>query len=502
MQALILIVGVVAALVIGGVGTLLGGIGVGVGVAVLVVAIAVYGTWWAVRTARTVILGVLVVGALVVGGYGAWQTYSVVNGVTVRSGPADLPDQAKLASGTKKLETAKDAAAFRLELTDSELTAVVQDAVRTADAPIRRVDLHFVGAQGAQPGALKFDLGFKNGTLNAAGAVSYTLEKGGLAVAVRDLRVGSITLPKPLLTSVEDIVKQTINIDSVLAENRVTVQSLAITDGVMTLIGTSGNGKVVTSQALLDGIKSRQAQNAGKRAPNEQYGPGLVNALEGAGTPLYVALGDSLAANVGVQAARDGYVSRFHKQLQTRDNKQYGLRNFGIAGETSGTMLRGQLDAAVAFMQGKDVAYVTIDVGSNDVLPHLSSDDCANGAGTAACKARVEASLATYRANLAAIMQRVKAAAPNAKVLFLQAYNPFSFGFSGLSFEADSDAIVQQMNGIASDVAKANGAIVADGFTPMKGLATVATHMSEASPDIHPLAIGYDLLTGALVNAR
>ena len=60
----------------------------------------------------------------------------------------------------------------------------------------------------------------------------------------------------------------------------------------------------------------------------------------------------------------------------------------------------------------------------------------------------------------------------------------------------------QQMNGIAAEVAKANGAIIADGFTPMKGLATVATHMTEASPDIHPLAIGYDLLTGALVTAR
>src|SRR5262249_23483771 len=114
----------------------------------------------------------------------------------------------------------------------------------------------------------------------------------------------------------------------------------------------------------------------------------------------------------------------------------------------------------------------------------------------------IDASLATYRVNLGTIMQRIHAAVPNAKVIFLQAYNPFSFGFSGLSFEADSNAVVQQMNGIASDVAKANGSLVADGFTPMQGLAGVATHMGDATPDIHPLAIGYDLLTGALLNAK
>ena len=99
---------------------------------------------------------------------------------------------------------------------------------------IRRVDLHFVGSQTGQPGALKFNLGFKNGTLEASGAVSYTIDNGSLGVAVQDLRMGSITLPKPLLTSVQDIVKQTVDIDSVLQENRVTVQSLAITDGTMT----------------------------------------------------------------------------------------------------------------------------------------------------------------------------------------------------------------------------------------------------------------------------
>src|SRR5205823_5690191 len=141
-----------------------------------------------------------------------------------------------------------------------------------------------------------------------------------------------------------------------------------------------------------------------------------------------------------------------------RDRKQYGLRNSGIAGETSGTILRGQLDAATTFMKSADVAYVTIDIGANDLLAHLGSDDCANGTDAPPCKARIDASLATYRGNLDTIMQRIKAAAPKAKVVFLQTYNPFSFGFQGVKFEDDSNRATQQLNQIAADIARKYGA--------------------------------------------
>jgi hypothetical protein len=43
--------------------------------------------------------------------------------------------------------------------------------------------------------------------------------------------------------------------------------------------------------------------------------------------------------------------------------------------------------------------------------------------------------------------------------------------------------------------------IVADGFTPMQKTTGATTHMFDSLPDIHPKAIGYDLLPGALVNS-
>ena len=58
-----------------------------------------------------------------------------------------------------------------------------------------------------------------------------------------------------------------------------------------------------------------------------------------------------------------------------------------------------------------------------------------------------------------------------------------------------------RLNDVAVEVALVYGVLIADGFTPMQGTAGATTHMAEAPPDIHPRAIGYDILTGALVEA-
>src|SRR5690606_2251877 len=123
--------------------------------------------------------------------------------------------------------------------------------------------------------------------------------------------------------------------------------------------------------ALLDALAANAAEHgaAADTPPAEQIGVGTVNATTAEGATYLVAIGDSLAANVGVPAPNQGYVSRFHKVVSQRAGGSVGLRNFGVPGETSGTLIRsGQLAEALAFIRANDASHVTIDIGANDLL--------------------------------------------------------------------------------------------------------------------------------------
>ena len=181
----------------------------------------------------------------------------------------------------------------------------------------------------------------------------------------------------------------------------------------------------------------------------------------------------------------------------------YGLRNFGVSGETSGSLIRsGQLEAALEFIRNNTVAYITLDIGANDLLGHIGSSDCAANFAAPACQARLANVLAAYEPNLDRIFADLRDAAPDATIIFLQTYNPFSLGFgASVALEADSNEITRQLNATAVGAASRHDILIADGFGPMQGTTAATTHMLDAPPDIHPLAIGYDILAGALVDA-
>ena len=164
-----------------------------------------------------------------------------------------------------------------------------------------------------------------------------------------------------------------------------------------------------------------------------------MNGTFAEGAVYYLALGDSLAANVGVASAQDGYVSRVHRWLEERDGRRYGLLDLGVPGETSGSLLAGgQLDEALDFLAANRVAYITVDIGANDLLGHLTSPECSADLDAAACRARLDGALAAYEENLPAIFAALREAAPQATIVFLTAYNPFSLG-TGIAFEEDTE---------------------------------------------------------------
>ena len=105
-------------------------------------------------------------------------------------------------------------------------------------------------------------------------------------------------------------------------------------------------------------------------------------ARAGTGTPVYVAVGDSLS--VGFQPGRGrtdhGYVDDLLGRAR-RTIPTLSVRKFGCPGETTRAMITGvdsgcsyahgsQLDAAVAFLtnHSSDVAFITINIGVNDML--------------------------------------------------------------------------------------------------------------------------------------
>jgi len=106
------------------------------------------------------------------------------------------------------------------------------------------------------------------------------------------------------------------------------------------------------------------------------------------GGDVYLALGGSLAA--GFQPERGDTSKGYVDDLWETFASQYpglGLRNVGCDGETSRSMISGnrsqcqypagsQLDAAVAFLEGHpgQVAFITIDIGTNDFFERCLSD--------------------------------------------------------------------------------------------------------------------------------
>ncbi len=508
LKSAIVLFGVLAAVFVGG--TLLFTLGTAAAVAAVVILLllAVVGLFLRRNLAR-VVLSVEVALALGSIAFLGWAAYSIFTAFTDTEGPVAPADPVALASAEAKLDAVDDAAAFRLELTEEEMTAYLLDALAdNEDNPVESVVLDVVDRAPGEQGIVEFDLEFKGGGIDGSGAFTATVEAGAVEIELLDVGVGAFEVPGVAAGALEDVIDNVADLNEALANAGADVQSVDIGNDRVVVVGTQISTDLITSDVLLAGLRdSAAAAINAVSPPPERLGRGTAGALPGplhapvGGPPFVVALGDSLAANVGVVDARDGYVARLHAQLQERDAEQYGLRNFGVSGETTGTLIRtGQLDAAVDFLERNDTAYVTIDIGANNLLGHLGSEDCSVSLSAPACRSRLDTAFARYPADLDTIFGAIREAAPDAVVVFMLAYNPFSLGLS-TDFEAESDAVLSAFNDLAVAAAAAHDVTIADAFTPMQGTTAATTHMLDAMPDIHPVEIGFDILACSFLEA-
>jgi lysophospholipase L1-like esterase len=165
----------------------------------------------------------------------------------------------------------------------------------------------------------------------------------------------------------------------------------------------------------------------------------------------YLALGDSLAHGVGATSGNEYVDDIFAFEQQTIAGLQ--LVNLSCSGETTSTMMNGgictyatgsQLGDAEAFLAAHsgEVAFVTIDIGGNDVAPCLLSIPV-----NAGC---VESALPTATADLDAILSGLRTAGGAVPVVGLMYYDPvlayWLQGGAGQTAAHDSVKLAKSVN--------------------------------------------------------
>lgn len=255
----------------------------------------------------------------------------------------------------------------------------------------------------------------------------------------------------------------------------------------------------------------------------------LVGAPRAAAAPpatYYLALGDSLAQGVQPNASgrsvrtNQGYAddlwSRYHAS-----SPALRLAKLGCPGETTSTMVAGgicsyslgsQLAQATAFLATHRVAFVTLDIGANNL------DACVSGAGLdQACLTR---GLAAANHDLPVILQALRQAAPTVAMFAMNYYDPFvAAALKGGAFTAlaiQSEAVAASFNQTLTAAYSSFGFAVADVaavFAPVNIVSLPALDLpvdlvticaltwmcapSPLGPNIHANAAGYSAIAVA-----
>jgi lysophospholipase L1-like esterase len=193
--------------------------------------------------------------------------------------------------------------------------------------------------------------------------------------------------------------------------------------------------------------------------------------------PVYVSLGDSLAAGMqpdarGVDNPTDqGYASvlgdrlaKVYPGLRTRRLSCGGARTGTLMTGSAGCQRKsqpGQLLQAERLMAAQDVPLVTVNIGDNDVEGCIDFDPPAIDT---ACVSRGRAEIAR---NLPHIARRLKAAAgPRTAVVGILDYDQFLAlyreGPAGRRVARRSVRIIESMNALMASIYRSAGVLVAD----------------------------------------
>jgi lysophospholipase L1-like esterase len=228
--------------------------------------------------------------------------------------------------------------------------------------------------------------------------------------------------------------------------------------------------------------------------------------------PVYLALGDSFAFGVGAsEPSTTGYVARAHQALLSSERyRQSGLEliNLSVPGAKSTDLLTagGQLDSALNIIgergldasESNGVEVITIDIGGNDLLALVAPDSpCLKSASVEPCRAAFGDVLSAIQTNLTETLHRLRDAAPQAIIVVVDLYNPYS-GTGDLR-EPIAELGVGQANGVI-------GAVTADAALRVQTASVFQLFSGRGlqwiAPDgIHPNDSGHAVIAEAVIAA-
>lgn len=171
-------------------------------------------------------------------------------------------------------------------------------------------------------------------------------------------------------------------------------------------------------------------------------------------SPVYLALGDSLAVGVGAADwPTGGYVPRLAQELNgdRAGDTEYELINVARSGADTLSMIEGgQLAEAIAAIEARretesvadDVEVITIGVGGNDGFGLVA---VCGGVVDEACLLSARESIRNVRKNLLFIVDSLRAAAgPMARIAVMTYYNPLVHDGCPLhEFELIGDVVLE-----------------------------------------------------------
>ncbi len=260
-------------------------------------------------------------------------------------------------------------------------------------------------------------------------------------------------------------------------------------------------------------------------APGAQADPSPVGVANATG--YYLALGDSLAAGYQPGQGDDrtgGYVGGVEAGIQASSPKTT-LVNVACSGETSLTLVMGgtyctypegsQLAHALAFLHshGAMTRQITIDIGANDV------QRCVRGVSVdPSCVETGFGQVGTY---LPKALAALRAAAPNARILVLDYYDPFLAawltGSDGQALATESLVLQGYLNWIIAQAAAGTGGVLVpistafkttdSSLTTLPGFGSLPTNVAMictdtwmcTKGDIHANDAGYALMASAVI---
>jgi acetyl esterase/lipase len=182
----------------------------------------------------------------------------------------------------------------------------------------------------------------------------------------------------------------------------------------------------------------------------------------------YLALGDWLATGIGASSSADDYVNLIAEHEGTRYPNLQAV-DLGCGGATTASMADGpgcsyttgtQLGDAEAFLRAhpRQVAFVTIDIGADDVAACQSSSGL-----DATCAAAANSQIST---DLPRELAELEAAGPGVPIYGMNYYDPFLAswlsGTAGQAVATQSIASSNQLNALLDQIYTAAGASTAD----------------------------------------